>query len=88
MIERYRLRDYEESKIKDNIVSELIGTVCYDSIMRYGNNKTFEIDVSNQSVNNIVDEIHNIVTNNIKSTNTIDWLESAQKSENLREYLN
>ena len=88
LIERYRLRDYEESKIKDNIVSELIGTVCYDSIMRYGNNKTFEIDVSNQSVNNIVDEIHNIVTNNIKSINTIDWLESAHKSENLREYLN
>ena len=88
LIDRYKLRDYEESKIKDNIVSELIGTICYDSIMKYGNEKTFEINVSNKSVVNIVNEIHNKVNNNIKSTNTIDWLETAHKSENLREYLN
>ena len=88
LIDRYRLRNYEESKIKDNVVSELIGTICHNSIMRYGNNKTFEIDVSNQSVSNIVNEIHNIATNNIKSMNTIDWLESAHKSKNLRRYLN
>ena len=88
MIDRYKLRNYEESKIKDNIVSELIGTICYESIMRYGNNKTYEINVSNQSVDNVVDEINNIIDNNIRSTNNIDWLELAHKSENLRRYLN
>ena len=88
LIDRYKLRNYEESKIKDNVISELIGTICYDSIMKYGDNKTFEIDVSNQSVDNIVNDIYNIVINDIKSTNNIDWLESAYKSKNLREYLN
>ena len=88
MISRYKLRNYEESKIKDNIVSELIGTICYESIMKYGENITFEIDVSNQSVDSIVNEIHNKISNEIKVTKNIDWLESAYKSENLREYLN
>ena len=88
LINRYKLRNYEESKIKDNVISELIGTICYDSIMKYGDNKTFEIDVSNQSVDNIVNDIYNIIINDIKSTNNIDWLESAYKSKNLREYLN
>tara|TARA_B100001013_G_scaffold132477_1_gene77472 strand:- start:11570 stop:12130 length:561 start_codon:yes stop_codon:yes gene_type:complete len=88
LIDRYKLRNYEESKIKDNIVSELIGTICYESIMRYGDNNTHEINVSNQSVDNIVDEINNIIDNNIRSTNNIDWLELAHKSENLRRYLN
>ena len=88
LIDRYRLRNYEESKIKDNVVSELIGTICHNSIMRYGNNKTFEIDVSNQSVDSIVNEIHNKISNEIKVTKNIDWLDSAYKSENLREYLN
>ena len=88
MIDRYKLRNYEESQIKDNVISELIGTICYDSIMKYGDNKTFEIDVSNQSVDNIVNDIYNIVINDIKSTNNIDWLEFAYKSKNLRKYLN
>ena len=88
LISRYKLRNYEESKIKDNIVSELIGTICYESIMKYGENITFEIDVSNQSVDSIVNEIHNKISNEIKVTKNIDWLESAYKSENLREYLN
>ena len=77
MIDRYKLRNYEESKIKDNIVSELIGTICYESIMRYGDNNTHEINVSNQSVDNIVDERNNIIDNNIRSTYSIGWLELA-----------
>tara|TARA_B100000029_G_scaffold516705_1_gene632923 strand:- start:5924 stop:6484 length:561 start_codon:yes stop_codon:yes gene_type:complete len=88
LIDRYMIRNYEESKIKDNIVSELIGTICYETSMKYGNEKTFEIDVTNKEVETIVNEINDIIINDKKISNNIDWLESAHKSEKLRRYLN
>ena len=88
MIDRYKERDYDELKIKDNLVSELIGTIHYNTVMKYGNDKTFEIDVSNKNVSNIVDEITMIINDERISKDRIDWIDYASKSNKLRRYLN
>jgi len=56
--------------------------------MKYGNDKTFEIDVSNKNVSNIVDEITMIINDEIISKDRIDWIDYASKSNKLRRYLN
>ena len=88
LIDRYKERDYDELKIKDNLVSELIGTIQYNTVMKYGNDKTFEIDVSNKNVSNIVDEITMIINDERISKDRIDWIDYASKSNKLRRYLN
>ena len=88
LIDRYKERDYDELKIKDNLVSELIGTIHYNTVMKYGNDKTFEIDVSNKNVSNIVDEITMIINDKRISKDRIDWIDYASKSNKLRRYLN
>ena len=88
MIDRYKERDYDELKIKDNLVSELIGTIHYNTVMKYGNDKTFEIDVSNKNISNIVDEITMIINDERISKDRIDWIDYASKSNKLRRYLN
>ena len=88
LIDRYKERNYDELKIKDNLVSELIGTIHYNTVMKYGNDKTFEIDVSNKNVSNIVDEITMIINDEIISKDRIDWIDYASKSNKLRRYLN
>ena len=88
LIDRYKERDYDELKIKDNLVSELIGTIHYNTVMKYGNDKTFEIDVSNKNVSNIVDEITMIINDERISKDRIDWIDYASKSNKLRRYLN
>ena len=88
MIDRYKERNYDELKIRDNIVSELIGIIHYDTVMKYGDDKTFEIDVSNKNVNNIVDEITMIINDERISKDRIDWIDYASKSNKLRRYLN
>nr|AIE90725.1 Adenylate kinase [uncultured marine thaumarchaeote AD1000_06_A03] len=88
LIDRYKERNYDELKIKDNLVSELIGTIHYNTVMKYGNDKTFEIDVSNKNISNIVDEITMIINDEIISKDRIDWIDYASKSNKLRRYLN
>ncbi len=88
LIDRYKERNYDELKIKDNLVSELIGTIHYNTVMKYGNDKTFEIDVSNKNISNIVDEITMIINDERISKDRIDWIDYASKSNKLRRYLN
>jgi adenylate kinase len=88
LMDRYNERNYDELKIRDNIVSELIGTIHYDTVMKYGDDKTFEIDVSNKNVKNIIDEIIMIINDERTSKDRIDWIDYASKSDKLRRYLN
>ena len=66
----------------------MIGTIHYNTVMKYGNDKTFEIDVSNKNVSNIVDEITMIINDERISKDRIDWIDYASKSDKLRRYLN
>ena len=63
LIEIYKKRKYQESKIKENAGSEILGVVANDSITSFGKEKCFEIDATNKTPEMILEKIYNIMNN-------------------------
>ena len=49
LIQIYEKRNYTDEKKNDNLGSEILGTIAYDSIKKFGEDKTFQVN------NDIVD---------------------------------
>ena len=43
----YESRSYSQEKINDNLISEIIGTLFYDSLKKFGEAKISEAEISN-----------------------------------------
>lgn len=87
LLKRYNERKYNEIKIRDNIVSEMIGTIYYNTLKKYGHNKTFEINVSDRNIEEVVNEMILIINNKSNIQTHVDWLDVVSKSIKLRKYL-
>ena len=73
LIEIYKERKYHESKIKQNAGSEILGVIANDSITSFGKNKTFEIDTTEKTPDQVVLVINKIMKNQ-KGGDIVDWL--------------
>ena len=73
LIDIYKKRDYQESKIKQNAGSEILGVIANDAIASFGKEKTFEIDTTTKTPERIVEEINGIIKNK-EGGDIIDWL--------------
>lgn len=87
LLNRYKKRQYKNQKIKDNIISEAIGIIQYESRKKYGKNKVFEVDVTNKNIKNIIKELTLIINKKQKITQKIDWLDIMISEKILRKYL-
>ena len=54
LIEIYKERNYQDSKIKQNTGSEILGVIVNDSIQSFGKEKTFEINTTDRSPEDVV----------------------------------
>lgn len=73
--EVYKKRDYSFDKIKENIASEVLGIISYDSLKAFGKRKVAEIDTSNNNLKNNVKKIEKIIDKELKNEfGKIDWL--------------
>ena len=73
LIEIYEERGYQESKIKQNTGSEILGIIANDAITSFGQDKTFEINTTDKTPEKVVDVMNNIMKNQ-KGGDTVDWL--------------
>lgn len=73
LIDIYKKRDYQESKIKQNAGSEILGVIANDAIASFGKEKTFEIDTTTKTPERVVEEINGIIKNK-EGGDIIDWL--------------
>ena len=73
LMDIYKKRDYQESKIKQNAGSEVLGVIANDAIASFGKEKTFEIDTTTKTPERIVEEINGIIKNK-EGGDIIDWL--------------
>ena len=73
LMDIYKKRDYQESKIKQNAGSEILGVIANDAIASFGKEKTFEIDTTTKTPERIVEEINGIIKNK-EGGDIIDWL--------------
>ena len=87
LLKRYKKRHYNEQKIRDNIISEAIGIIQYESMIKFGKKKVIEINVTNKNVKRLVEELILIINNKQKIIQKIDWLDMMTTEKILRKYL-
>jgi len=85
LIEIYKKRKYQESKIKENTGSEILGVVANDSIASFGKEKSFEIDVTNRTPEIILDKIYNIIDHQ-KGDDMVDWLRLIEEKNEINKF--
>lgn len=74
---RLEARKYSESKIRENLEAEALGVCCFESAEKYPDD-TYEVDVSELTVDEAADLIGDIIENGgdfpVGSVDYMDWL--------------
>ena len=84
LIPIYEKRNYSKNKIKDNIGSEVLGIIYYDSVSKWGQ-KTLQIDLTNQSIQESVKKVMGLMQGKIQS-DEIDWLTTISEKNDLSQF--
>ena len=85
LLDIYKKRGYTENKMKDNLGSEILGIITNDTITNFGQDKTFQIDVSESTPKAVVSRIDNIINRNDAGDN-IDWLPLIQEKNDFKTF--
>ena len=85
LIEIYKERNYQDSKIKENAGSEILGVIANDSLTSFGKDKSFEIDATSKTPEKILEEIDNII-NNHKGGDIVDWLRLVEEKNEIDKF--
>ena len=85
LIEIYKERNYQNSKIKQNAGSEILGVIANDSILSFGKEKSFEINTTNKTPKIILEDILNII-NNKKGGDIVDWLRLVEEKKEIDKF--
>ena len=87
LIEIYKQRGYDELKIKQNVGSEILGVIANDSIASFGKDKTFEIDTTNRSPEEVVKVINELIDEkSIQKRDIIDWLTLVAEKNDMNRF--
>ncbi|HIQ03659.1 MAG TPA: AAA family ATPase [Desulfurococcales archaeon] len=86
LAQRLKERGWKELKIRENVQAEILGICTANAIEEHGEDLVYEIDVTNKSVNEVVNEILRLMSEEPKCRKFIDWL-SIIPLEKLSTYL-
>ncbi len=82
----YKKRKYSKQKIIENLGSEILGITYYDTLKKFGPDKTFQIDTTNRSVSAVIKKIEDIFENHKSQGDTVDWLDLVLKKGDLTRF--
>jgi len=85
LIEIYKKRDYQKSKIKENTGSEILGVITNDSIASFGKEKSFEIDTTEKTPEKVLKEMNNIIKNH-EGGDIVDWLRLVEEKNEIKKF--
>ena len=85
LIQIYEKRNYSDKKKNDNLGSEILGVVAYDSIEKFGEDKTFQVDTTSLPVEGITKKIEAVINGTSKG-DTIDWLTEITEKNDLKKF--
>ena len=85
LIKIYKERNYQNSKIKQNAGSEILGVIANDSILSFGKEKSYEINTTNKTPKIILEDILNII-NNKKGGDIVDWLRLVEEKKEIDKF--
>ena len=81
-------RGYPENKVWENLSSEVLDVCLLDSVSFFGANKVCEIDVTQKTAEEVVDQMLLVLEN--KETckiGTVDWLTKLENEGKLSDYM-
>ncbi len=86
--ERLRRRGYSEEKILINVQSEILDSCLVDAIANFGEEKVFELDATEKSLEEVVDEVLYIIRERKNyRPGRVDWLGFLEKMGLLERYM-
>lgn len=82
-----RERGFEEKKVIENVVAEVLDVCLIDSLEAYGKEKVCEINVSGKTAESVIDEILEVINGHKKCTvGVVDWLIKLESEGLLEEF--
>ena len=85
LIPIYKKRKYSKKKIDENLQSEILGIIAYDSLKKFGKKKCFQIDTTSRTVSKIAKMVFSITNDEFESEN-IDWLSLINQKNDLKKF--
>lgn len=82
----YKKRHYTEKKSLENLGSEILGIIYYDTLREFGKKKTFQVDTTNKSVSLIVRKVEDIFRGKKGSEERVDWLQLVMKKGDMQRF--
>ena len=85
LIKIYEKRNYSDKKKNDNLGSEILGIIAYDSIQNLGEDKTFQINTTSITAEETAKKIESVINRTSKG-DVIDWLTHITQKNDLKKF--
>jgi len=85
LIQIYDERNYSDEKKNDNLGSEILGVIAYDSIEKFGKDKTFQINTTSLGTEEVIKKIESVINGTSKG-DVVDWLTDITRKDDLRKF--
>lgn len=85
LIQIYEKRNYVDKKKNDNLGSEILGVIAYDSIEKFGKDKTFQINTTSLGTEEVIKKIESVINGTSKG-DVVDWLTDITRKDDLRKF--
>jgi adenylate kinase len=88
LVSVFRKRNYSIEKARENIASEILGILLYDSVISFGKGKIAEVDVTREAPSQTADRIIAILRNKSRPhVGIVDWLSLVNANGDLQRFL-
>lgn len=78
LVDRLRGLGWDEKKVKENALAELLDHCLSRAIKSYGENQVWEVDTSGKDLKRVLEEVLRIITGKVKRKSApIDWIEKV-----------
>ena len=85
LIQIYDKRNYSDAKKNDNLGSEILGVIAYDSLEKFGKDKTFQINTTSLGTEEVIKKIESVINGTSKG-DVVDWLTDITRKDDLRKF--
>lgn len=81
-------RNYSVEKIRENVASEILGVILYDSVQCFGKEKIAELDTTQTTSTEICEEIISLIKGNTsRKIGVVDWLSLVNERGDVGRFL-
>ena len=81
-------RNYSVEKIRENVASEILGVILYDSVQCFGKEKIAELDTTQTTSTEICEKIISLIKGNTdRKIEVVDWLSLVNERGDVGRFL-